>query len=367
MKFLLALALAATAVAQAPANAPNPLLSAKDTLDTATRLLQLMESTGVAVNGLLPATEILRQNAAKSGDALRRSNRSVPVTYQFLNHLKAFLAVTETFPRPTPFPQIAAAQLDEFREGTNRFQRHFDALVISAAATTAAQASDPNTYKRYADANTKLLPPVAKTPRVVFLGDSITDSWRLNEYFPGRDFVNRGISGQTTLQMLGRFLTDVVNLHPRAVLILGGVNDIARGISPANIEDNLAMIGSLAKANGIKPLFASILPVSDYHKDTNPAYDVVTARSPVNIRAVNEWLRQYCQREGFTYVDYYTAIADTNGMLPADQGDDGLHPNAKGYRVMAPVAQDAIDRSLVALPAAPESQKRRFGLIPGNK
>lgn len=365
MKFLLALTLAVSALAAsalAQTNAPSPLLSGNDTLDTATRALQLMESTGVALPGLLPATEVLRQNATKSADALRLSNRSVPATYHFLNHLKAFLAVSDTFPRPNSLPAIAATQLDELRSTTGLFQRHFDALVVSSAATTAAQAADPNNYRRYADSNSKLLPPAPKSPRVVFLGDSITDAWRLNEYFPSRDFVNRGISGQTTTQLLGRFLTDVVNLHPRAVLILAGINDIARGISPANIEDNLAMLGTLAKANGIKPLFASILPVSDYHKDINPAYDVVTARPPANIRQVNDWLKQYCQREGFSYVDYYTAIADTNGLLPADQGDDGLHPNAKGYRVMAPIAQDAIDRALVALPPAPEPQKRRFSL-----
>ncbi len=364
MKYLLFLTFAAVAFAQAPANAPNPLLNAKDTTETATRALQLMESTGVAINGLLPATEVLRLNAAKSVEDLRRNARNTVVTYQFLNQLKAFLAVSDTFPRPNPFPQIAAEQVSELRVATERFQRHFDALIVSSAATTAAQNADPNNLKRYADANSKLL-PAGKTPRVVFMGDSITDFWRLNEYFPGREFVNRGISGQTTIQMVGRFLQDVVNLKPRAVIILAGINDIARGITPANIEDNLTIMGDLAKAHGIKPLFASILPVSDYHKDANPAWDVVSARPPANIRQVNEWLKQYCQREGFTYVDYYSAVADTNGMIPADQADDGLHPNAKGYRVIAPVGQDAIDKALVALPpVAPEQNKRRFG-FPG--
>lgn len=349
--------------AQTPGAAPNPLLSAKDTTELAQRAVQLMESTGVAVDGLLPATEVLRLNTARSVESLQRVARNTPVTYQLLNQIRAFLAVSDTFPRPNPFPQTAAEQLSELRTTADRFQRHFDALLTAMAATQAAQFADPNNLKRYAEANTKLMAP-GKAPRVVFLGDSITDSWRLNEYFPNRDFVNRGISGQTTSQMLGRFLQDVVNLRPRAVIILAGINDIARGISVGNIEDNLTMMGDLAKAHGIKPLFTSILPVSDYHKDANPSYDVVSARPPVNIRKVNDWLKLYCQREGFTYADYYTAVADTNGMIPADQADDGLHPNAKGYRIIAPVAAEAIDKALAVLPTPEAPAKRRFG-FPG--
>ncbi len=360
MKYLAPFLLALAAAAQPPANAPNPLLSPKDTADLATRAVQLMESTGVAVTGLLPATETLRQNTARTTEALRRASRSLPVTYQLANQIRAFLAVADTFPRTNPFPQVAAEQLSELRAASDRMQRHFEALLASTTATQAAQLADPNNLRRYADANTRLAPPGRQ--RVVFLGDSITDFWRLNEYFPGRDFINRGISGQTSGQILGRFMQDVVTLKPAAVLILIGVNDIARGITVNNIQDNLAIMGTLAKAHDIKPLFASILPVSDYHKDANPAYDVVTARPPANIRKVNEWLREYCKREGFAFVDYYTAVADTNGMIPADQAGDGLHPNALGYRMIAPIAQTAIDRALVSTPAAPEAPaKRRFG------
>lgn len=351
--FLLLLCCAGVALAQTPS---NPLLNARDTTDSAQRAVQLMESTGVALEGLLPATEVLRQNTAKSVDLLRRNARNVVVTHQLVNQIRAFLAMSETFPRPASLPPTANEQLAELHTLADRLQLHFDALLVSTTAAQTSQNADPNNLRRFADANPKLLPPAS--PRVVFLGDSITDFWRLNEYFPARDFVNRGISGQTTIQMLGRFLQDVVNLHPRAVLILAGINDIARGISPANIEDNLTMMGDLAKGHGIKPLFAAILPVSDYHKDVNPAYDVVSARSPTSIKQVNEWLKQYCQREGFTYVDYYSAVADTNGMIPADQADDGLHPNAKGYRLMSPVALQAIDRAVMALPPVPDSGKR---------
>jgi len=352
---------AVLAVAQTPAP-PSSLLNAKDTTDLALRAVQLMESTGVAIEGLLPATDVLRRNTASSVESLRRNARNVVVTHQLLNQVKAFLAVSDTFPRPASLPQTATEQMAELRAAADRLQLHFEALLAATVATQAAQNADPNNLKRYAEPNSKLL-PAGKSPRVVFLGDSITDLWRLNEYFPNRDFVNRGISGQTTTQMLGRFQQDVVRLQPRGVLILAGINDIARGISVGNIEDNLTMIGDLAKAHGIKPLFASVLPVSDYHKDENPAYDVVSARPPANIRQLNDWLKQYCQREGFSYVDFYTAVADTNGMLPADQADDGLHPNAKGYRLMAPVALQAIDRTITASPVAPEvPSKRRFGL-----
>jgi lysophospholipase L1-like esterase len=201
---------------------------------------------------------------------------------------------------------------------------------------------------------------------LLFLGDSITDFWRLNEYFTGRDFVNRGISGQTTTQILGRFLQDVVSLRPQAVLILAGTNDIARGISPNGIEDNLTMIAELAKAHGITPLFASITPVSDYHKSEDPRYEMTSLRPPAVIVQVNAWLRDYCRRGGLTYVDYYLAMADSSGKLPADEADDGLHPNAKGYRVMAPIALQAIDKALAATSATPPTQqKKRFGILSG--
>ena len=232
--------------------------------------------------------------------------------------------------------------------------------------TTQARDADPNNLSRYAEPNTKLVPP-GKQPRVVFMGDSITDFWRLNEYFAVRDFVNRGISGQTSTQMLGRFLQDVVALHPRAVLILAGTSDIALGIPANGIEDNLAMMGDLAKVHGIKPLFASILPVSDYHKSEDPRYEVSKIRPPSVIQQVNLWLKEYCRREGFAFVDYYSAMADSNGQLPADQAEDGLHPNPKGYRIMSTVALQAIDRALAAQPAAEPAvppQKRRYGILP---
>jgi len=182
---------------------------------------------------------------------------------------------------------------------------------------------------------------------VVFLGDSITDLWRLNEYFaPERDFVNRGIGGQITGQMLGRMMADVIALRPSAVLVMAGTNDIARGVPARAIEDNLTMIAQLAEANKIKPMFASLLPVSDYHKGENPSYEQTLRRPPQTIRALNDWLQKFCRERKYVYVDYYSKLVDQAGMLPADLADDGLHPNAKGYRLMAPIAQEAIDKIL---------------------
>lgn len=358
------LAISATLFAQTPGNAPVSLLSAKDAGLLATRSVQLMESTSAAVPGLAPAGEGLRRNAEQTLASMLASPQNAIFTLQHLNQLRAFLALSDAFPRPNPFPLTAADQFAELREAADRMQRNLTAILEANVRTTQARDADPNNLKRYSDANTKLLPP-GKQPRVVFMGDSITDFWRLNEYFTGRDFINRGISGQTTSQMLGRFRQDVIALHPKAVLILGGTNDIARGIPVSGIEDSLSMMGDLAKANGIRPLFASILPVSDYHKGEDPRYEMTKVRPPFTILQINSWLKEYCAREGFPYVDYSSAMTDTNGYLPADEADDGLHPNAKGYRVMSTVALQAIDKATVT-PATPQEvtqQKRRFGML----
>ena len=196
-----------------------------------------------------------------------------------------------------------------------------------------------------------------QSPRVVFLGDSITDGWRLQEYFSGRDFVNRGISGQITGEMLGRMMADVIGLKPAAVLVLAGTNDIARGVPVGTIKNNLTMIAELANANEIQPMFASILPVSDYHKNVNAHFAMTLRRPPATIQALNNWLRQFCSQRGYVYVDYFSAMVDSAGYLQADLADDGLHPNSKGYRVMAPVALNAIDHAVVP---QPKKKKGRF-------
>jgi lysophospholipase L1-like esterase len=341
----------------------GPLLGDKEAGELATRMVQLVESTAVAVPGLLRASEPVTQNAQMTLAAMLQTPRNPALTWQFMNEIKAYLALIDSLQRPYPYPPAADRQYAELHEGVERFQQHFEALLTAKNTVDEGRAADPNGLARYADANTKLL-PVGNTPRVVFLGDSITDSWRLNEYFTGRDFVNRGIGGQTTSQMLARFRQDVIAVNPKIVVILGGTNDIANGVAPHQIEDNLAMMGDLAKAHGIRVVFASITPVNDYHKDTDPRYEMTKTRPPATIKEINAWIQTLCLNGGFAWMDYYAALADTAGQMASDFSDDGLHPNAKGYRVMSPVVISTIDRILAhqAQEETPES-KRRFRLL----
>lgn len=206
---------------------------------------------------------------------------------------------------------------------------------------------------RYAEANARLQPAAAGEARVVFMGDSITDSWDDEKYggfFPGRPYVNRGISGQTTPQMLLRFRQDVIALRPKVVVILAGTNDIAGNTGPmtlAAIQDNLATMAELARAHRIAVVFASVLPVSDYgrNREGQPITQT-TRRPPAQILELNRWLRDYAARERHTYLNYFDAVVDDRGMLKAELGDDGLHPNAKGYAIMAPLAEEAIKAAL---------------------
>ena len=202
---------------------------------------------------------------------------------------------------------------------------------------------------RFAEANAVLAAPRPGETRVVFFGDSITDNWSKPNYggfFPGRPYVNRGIGGQTTAQMLVRFRADVLALQAQAVVILAGTNDIAGNagpVSPLAIEDNLASMAELARVHGVKVVFASILPVSDDKADANGKPLVRTQDRPLStVRALNLWLQDYAAKNGHVYLDYFSALADTNGLLKAPLNDDGLHPNAAGYAVMAPLAEKAI-------------------------
>jgi lysophospholipase L1-like esterase len=197
---------------------------------------------------------------------------------------------------------------------------------------------------RYKEANAKVPASDKGESRVVFMGDSITDGWKLDEYFTGKPYINRGISGQTTPQMLIRFRPDVIALKPRAVVILAGTNDIAGNTGPMTlemIEDNYASMADLAKANGIKVIFASVLPIHDYGKTK-----VSERRPPEQILKLNEWLKGYCKAKGHIYLDYFGKMVDDKGMLKADLANDGLHPNAEGYKIMAPLAESAIRQAL---------------------
>ena len=333
----------------------SALLPDREALQLYERAVQLMDSTKVAVPELsragAPVAENARQALATMKAASARDSRLV---YAFLTNLRAYLTLADAVPKPYPFAEEARKQFIELRDSLDRIGSHFGALLELQDAEL--RNVDRDNLRRYAEANQKLGPPQPDKPRVVFLGDSITDGWRLNEYFGERDFVNRGIGGQITGQMLGRMKADVIDLKPSAVLVLAGTNDIARGVGIAAIKDNLAMIADLAEAHRIKPMFASLLPVSDYHKDQNPRYEQTKRRPPQTIRALNDWLLQFCRQRNYAYVDYFAAVVDSAGLLKADLADDGLHPNGAGYRLMAPVALEAIDNAIK--PAG--KKKRRF-------
>ncbi|MDF1502756.1 SGNH/GDSL hydrolase family protein [Roseisolibacter sp. H3M3-2] len=220
------------------------------------------------------------------------------------------------------------------------------AVAASSAAAQAAPEQDWAGLARYREANAALRAPAAGERRVVFYGNSITEGFapHFAELFPGKPYVGRGISGQTTPQLLVRFRQDVVALRPAAVVILAGTNDIAGNTGPstlAMIEDNLASMAEIARANGIRVVLASVLPVFDYpwKRGLEPAPKIV---------ALNAWVRDYAARHGHVYLDWHSAMADARQGLRAELGGDGVHPNAAGYRLMAPLAEAALAAALRA-------------------
>jgi lysophospholipase L1-like esterase len=221
-------------------------------------------------------------------------------------------------------------------------------ISVASAATVVAQdvqlRTDWAALARYREANAALPSPGPDESRVVFYGNSITEGWARHfaEMFPGKPYIGRGISGQTTPQLLVRFRQDVVALRPRAVVILAGTNDIAGNTGPSTLEmiqDNLASMAEIAKANGIKVIFSSVLPVYDYRwrPGLEPAPKIV---------ALNRWMADYARRNGLVYLDYHSAMADARQGMKAELSYDGVHPNEAGYRVMAPLAERAIEAAL---------------------
>jgi lysophospholipase L1-like esterase len=196
--------------------------------------------------------------------------------------------------------------------------------------------------------NTRLSALPADPERVVFFGDSITNMWMLDEYFPGKPYVNRGIGGQTTPQMLVRFRQDVIALHPRAVVILAGTNDIAGNTGPMldrDITANFMNLAELARANGIQAIFCSITPVHNY---TERSQDLFRQRPLARIQELNRWLKEYCAANHIPYIDYYSAMTGNDGRLRRELAEDGLHPNPAGYRIMA----DLVTAALKNLPTS---------------
>ena len=223
------------------------------------------------------------------------------------------------------------------------------ALAIALAASMHAQAPDRLRtdwayLERYRAANDSIGGPKAGEQRVVFMGNSITEAWApmFGELFPGKPYIGRGISGQTTPQMVVRFRQDVVALKPAVVVILGGTNDIAGNTGPSSVSmiaDNLRSMTEIAKANGIRVVLASVLPVFDYpwKRGLAPADTIVR---------LNRWMKAYADSAGATYLDFHTPMADERQGLRAEYTRDGVHPNAAGYRVMTPLAEAAITAAL---------------------
>jgi lysophospholipase L1-like esterase len=252
----------------------------------------------------------------------------------FCVSLVLITAAAGAYAQPAPAPSPAAITADQLA----RLERAENRL------------KDWPNFARYRDANAALAPPAKTEDRVVFLGDSITDSWKLNEYFPGRPYVNRGISGQTTPQMLVRFRPDVIALKPKVVVILAGTNDLAGNTGPMSLEDiqgNIASMAQLARANGIRVVIASVLPVNDYAKNKEGVPVIrSTARPPEKILALNKWIREYTAANKLIYLDYFSATVDEKGFLRAELAGDGLHPNPAGYRIMKPLVEKAIAAAL---------------------
>jgi lysophospholipase L1-like esterase len=225
--------------------------------------------------------------------------------------------------------------------------------IKAQAARSDARLKDWPALARYRETNPTISVPAKDQDRVVFMGDSITDSWQNPKYggfFPGQPYIDRGISGQTTPQMLIRFRADVIALQPKVVVVLAGTNDIAGNTGPMTlemIEDNLTSMFDLAHANGIRVVFASLLPISDYEKSKDGQAIIRSKqRPPEQIKALNEWMKKYAAAHGGIYLDYYSAMADNKGFLKEELSEDGLHPNQKGYDIMAPLAEQAIVMAL---------------------
>jgi lysophospholipase L1-like esterase len=226
------------------------------------------------------------------------------------------------------------------------------ATALTAVVRNDARMRDWANLARYRDANAALKAPAASEARVVFMGDSITDNWqqpRFGSFFQeGKAYIDRGISGQTTPQMLLRFRRDVLALAPKVVVVLAGTNDIAGNTGPTtdeDIEGYLTSMAELAAANGVKVVLASILPVSEYHVAAG-AVPQTTTRPMARINALNAWIKSYAAARGHGYLDYFSAVADDRGLLRAELSEDDLHPNAKGYAIMGPLAEAAVAKAL---------------------
>jgi len=239
--------------------------------------------------------------------------------------------------------------------------------LVNTARGLADQLQDWNQLGRYHSANQQLKAQPVPAKRVVFMGDSITDFWNLEQYFPGKPYVNRGISGQTTPQMLVRLYPDVIELKPIAMVVLAGINDVSHNTGPSTaemIQRNIMAMTELAQHHGIKVILCSLLPVSDYPylrlqnapPPTTPTppgagggpprIRMTEGHPPADILKLNAWIKDYAAKVNATYADYFSAFVDERGWVKDAYSADGLHPNAEGYKVMTGVLSAAIQKVL---------------------
>ena len=217
-------------------------------------------------------------------------------------------------------------------------------LSLTALAVKAQDNTDWPNIKKYEDQNSKVPPPAPGEKRVVFMGNSITEGWKYADsaFFTGRNYYNRGISGQTTPQMLLRFRNDVTNLKPSVVVILAGINDIAQNTGPIKLEDtfgNIVSMVELAHASHIKVVISSVLPANklSWRPSITPTEKVIQ---------LNKMLKDYAEKNHIVYLDYYSAMVDDEKGLPAKLSGDGVHPTLEGYKVMEPLVEKAIDEAM---------------------
>lgn len=229
---------------------------------------------------------------------------------------------------------------------TSAFAQDADLAKQKAALDRAERTlKDWANLGRYRDANASTPAPKSGEDRIVMMGDSITDGWgkKYGKFFTGKPYLNRGIGGQTTPQMLIRFRADVIAMKPKVVVILAGTNDIAGNTGPSTlemIEDNLTSMAELAKANGIRVVFSAVMPVCDYIRPQ-------TERRPLaKIQELNAWMKAYSAKNGLGYIDYYTPMLDDKGVFKQELTYDGLHPNDAGYEVMLPLVENAVAEAL---------------------
>lgn len=239
------------------------------------------------------------------------------------------------------FAQTSRPQPDHLAESIQSLEHWRETMIPTYM-------NDFGQLGRYRAANQALTSPKPGEQRVVFFGDSITDAWHLDQYFPGKGYINRGIGGQTTSQMLVRFRQDVIALQPAVVVILAGTNDIAGNTGPIaipDIEGNLTTLAEMARAHNIRVVLSSVTPVHDY---TPQSQLMFAQRPPAKILELNAWLKNYCATNGLIYLDYFAAMVDGQGLLKKELALDGLHPTDTGYKIMETLAEAAIQQALAA-------------------